>query len=304
MATSDGGQYSQLASILPGIDSTDALYITATYYAHFEQNDNGTIVYNSNPPLKVGSTTEHEKVDGTVENTVAPYGSTTDLRLNTTADGGAYTTTYYVVTGWDKEPHDPNEANYPAPDYKLGDPITMPEGTTTLYAHWTPKTFTVTIKDGNDGNSGYVHGGTQEVGYTGHPVDNHYGTPDYWTVTYIDPITGEVVELPGKYTSLTDIPIYGKTTITPHWNNTGTSTTTTTTTTITTTTTNGGSSDSGTGLAAWLPKTGDALSFIPLGFLAMLAGGLVLIAIARRRKQDEEQVGANASSGKHARRMK
>jgi uncharacterized repeat protein (TIGR02543 family) len=290
-----GGEYSQLNSILPGVDNINSLYVTATYYAHFEKNDNGTIIYNSNPPLKKGSKTEHEVVNGTVDNTTAPFGSTVPLRLNTDADGGAYTTTYYVVTGWDTKPHDPNEAGYGAPDYKLGDPIVMPEGTTTLYAHWVPRTFAVTITDGDNGNGRHVYGGTQDVAYGNPPVDKNYGTPDYWTVTYKDPITGKVIELPGRYTSLTDIPVYGDTTITPHWDRT--TTTTTTTTTIV-------SNGNGTGShgAFWLPKTGDTLSLMPFTAMLLMALSIMIAIVKRRRDQDEEEADVAVANSKHASR--
>jgi len=133
------------------------------------------------------------------------------------------------------------------------------------------------------------------VAYGNPPVDKNYGTPDYWTVTYKDPITGKVIELPGRYTSLTDIPVYGDTTITPHWDRT--TTTTTTTTTIV-------SNGNGTGShgAFWLPKTGDTLSLMPFTAMLLMALSIMIAIVKRRRDQDEEEADVAVANSKHASR--
>ncbi|WP_143117347.1 LPXTG cell wall anchor domain-containing protein [Denitrobacterium detoxificans] len=295
----NGAEYSTETAILPGVGTNSSLYITAVYTANFEKNDDGIIHYDENPPLKPGTTEKQKVYNGPVPDTVAPWGSSVNLSDGTGEKGSVLTTAGFEIIGWDKEPHDPSDADYPStPDYWLEEGVTMPQGETTLYAHWAPKKYSVSTE--NPPTGGTVIGGTDPLPYgtyipegwiTVTPEDGY--EPTGWVVEWIDPETGEKHTYTTYDPDYTKIPIWGETTLTPIFKYTGTKggeETTTTTTVVTTTYGRGGG----------LPKTGDEETTYPFIIAMLAAMGLMALAAAKRRREEDDDPTTPGGSGNGA----
>jgi uncharacterized repeat protein (TIGR02543 family)/LPXTG-motif cell wall-anchored protein len=296
----NGAEYSTETAILPGVGTNSSLYITAVYTANFEKNDDGIIHYDENPPLKPGTTEKQKVYNGPVPDTVAPWGSSVNLSDGTGEKGSILTTAGFEIIGWDKEPHDPSDADYPStPDYWLEEGVTMPQGETTLYAHWAPKKYSVGTE--NPPTGGTVIGGDDPLPY-GTYIPEGWITvtpeggyePTGWVVEWIDPETGEKHTYTTYDPDYTKIPIWGETTLTPIFKYTGTKggeeTTTTTTTVVTT---YGGRGNH-------LPKTGDEETTYPFIIAMLAAMGLMALAAAKRRREDDDDPTTPGGSGNGA----